>query len=236
MRLHYLQHVPFEGLGSIGAWAAAAGHQVSVSRMFADDPLPATTRFDWLLVMGGPMGVNDTTCHPWLTGEKKFIAAAIAAGKTVLGICLGAQLLAAVLGAAVYPNREKEIGWLPVYRVPDGAGLPLTARLPDGEEVFHWHGDTFDLPAGACHLLRSAACENQAFLYGERVLALQFHLETTPAGAAALVEHCARDLAPGPRVQPAARIMADESRFTRLNRRMNAVLDFLAAGCSATPG
>ena len=105
MRLHWLQHVPFEGLGCIEPWAAAKAFDISCTRLFADEPLPAIGTFDWLVIMGGPMGIYDLDEHPWLAAEKKFIKSSIDAGKTVLGICLGAQLIADVLGAKGIPNR-----------------------------------------------------------------------------------------------------------------------------------
>src|SRR3990172_9270172 len=111
MRLHWLQHVAFEGLGSIEPWAAASGFTVSATRFHAGDPLPSLAGIDWLVVMGGPMGVHDHGRHPWLTDEKRLLEAALARGLRVLGICLGAQLVAEALGAAVRPHRVKEIGW-----------------------------------------------------------------------------------------------------------------------------
>ncbi len=196
MKVHCLQHVPFEGPGTIEDWARQGNHSLALTRLFTDEPLPNPDAFDWLVVMGGPMGVQDDSRFPWLTREKRFIEQAIRQNKTVLGICLGAQLIADVLGAKVYPNEHKEIGWFPIYRTDHADTCSVGQTLPEHLEVFHWHGDTFDLPAGSAHLARSAACENQAFLYADRVLGLQFHLETTMAGVQALVSRCAQDLAP----------------------------------------
>lgn len=116
MRIHCLQHVPFEGHGHIAEWAGRYGHQVSKTALYADEPLPKIDDFDFLIAVGGPMGVHDTALHPWLIKEKYFIKAALRAKKCVLGICLGAQLMADVLGANVYSNDHKEIGWHPVRR------------------------------------------------------------------------------------------------------------------------
>ena len=110
MNLHYLQHVPFEGLGFIDEWAGNNGVEVGVSRLYAGEVFPAMDAFDGLVIMGGPMGIHDHEEHPWLVHEKAFIRKAIDAGKPVLGICLGAQLVADVLGAKVYPGPQKEIG------------------------------------------------------------------------------------------------------------------------------
>ena len=233
MNLHYFQHVPFEGLGSIERWARAVGHAISATRFHCGDAVPRLDDVDWLVVMGGPMSVHDESVYPWLAEEKRFIGQAIAAGKPVLGICLGAQLIAAVLGARVYRNRQKEIGWFPIQITEDASHSALGLVRPEQLEAFHWHGDTFDLPPGAVHLARSEACEHQAFALGDRVLALQFHLETTPESAAALIEHCGDELVPAPGIQSATAMMADPQRFQGVNETMDRLLDHLAARCVA---
>ena len=227
LRIHYFQHVPFEGLGSIEAWARARGHALTVTRLFTDDPLPTLDSFDWLIVMGGPMGVYEGARHPWLYGEVATIKAAIARGKRVLGICLGAQLIAAALDAAVYPGPRREIGWWPIEKTT-AAGL--LAALPDGAIVFHWHGDTFDLPVGAERLARSAGCANQAFSYGDRVLALQFHCDVTPEAMEQMVVEGAGELTAGqPYVQSAAAIRAGGGHVQANNAAMAAVLAAIEA-------
>jgi GMP synthase (glutamine-hydrolysing) len=228
MRIHWLQHVPFEGLGSIADWSAARGHTLSATRLWADEPLPATTDFDWLIVLGGPMNIYEHDRFPWLVAEKRFLREAIQAGRTALGICLGAQLLADVLGGRVIRNGEREIGWYPVRQTQEASGQVAVAGLPSEFTAFHWHGDTFTLPPGALQLARSDACEQQAFWWNRRVLGLQFHLETTPDSAAALLANCGQDLTPGRFVQDARSIQADHARFQSLNRLMNGVLDSLA--------
>ena len=156
MRVHVLQHVPFEGPGRIAAWLAARSAEVTTTRLFeADAALPPAGAFDVLIVLGGPMSANDEAALPWLRQEKRLVAAAILSGKAVLGICLGAQLMAAALGARVYPAQHKEIGWFPVQGCAPQDG---SFAFPATAEVFHWHGETFDLPDGAVHLARSAAC------------------------------------------------------------------------------
>jgi GMP synthase (glutamine-hydrolysing) len=134
-------------------------------------------------------------------------------------------LIASVLGAKIFANPEPEIGWFPIQPVPEGpesAFSTLFRRTPD---VFHWHGETFELPPGATHLARSAACEHQAFSIGDRVLGIQFHLETTPAGAKGLIENCRGDLKPGKWIQTERQMLEDASRFERVNRVMNDLLD-----------
>ncbi|MGB5136546.1 MAG: gamma-glutamyl-gamma-aminobutyrate hydrolase family protein [Prochlorococcaceae cyanobacterium] len=230
MHVHWFQHVPFEGLGSIEPWLLERGHQLSVTRFqhwvsgplqpgqqmpAGPDPLPDLDAVDLLIAMGGPMSVNDEAIHPWLAAEKRCIAEAIGRGIPVLGICLGAQLIASALGARVLPNPQPEIGWFPVQAIPSPS--PASARaasgtadfvFPQSMPVFHWHGETFELPAGAVPLARSAACALQAFRLGSDVLALQCHLEITPAAARALVEHCGEELVAAPFVQSADEILA----------------------------
>src|SRR5262249_47695751 len=132
---------------------------------------------DLVVVLGGPMNIYEEDKFPWLIAEKKFIRQAIEEKLAVLGLCLGSQLIADVLGAKIYPNDEKEIGWFPVEVTEAALKHRLFSHWPNFFTPFHWHGDTFDLPEGAIHLARSQACRNQAFLYQDRVVGLQFHLE-----------------------------------------------------------
>lgn len=228
MRVHYLQHVPFEGLGNIGPWLESRGVRPTATRLFENERLPEVGDFDWLIVMGGPLGANDDDRYPWLAPERALIAEAVEAGKVVLGICLGAQLLAKALGARVYRNAEPEIGWFRVEAVDGRAASAHEGPLSLPIEAFHWHGDTFDLPAGATHLAESAACRHQAFGVGDRVLGLQFHLEMTAAGARALAEACRDELRPAPWIQPEEQMLGDPSRFERVNRAMERTLEWLA--------
>jgi GMP synthase-like glutamine amidotransferase len=228
MRIHFLQHVPFEGPAGIGDWAARKGHATAITRLFEQAKLPDAKELHWLVVMGGPMGVGDEADYSWLANEKVLIRESIATGKTVVGVCLGAQLIADALGAPVYANSHKEIGWLPIELTEQGQVSGPLAFLPHRFEVFQWHGDTFDLPDGATHLARSQGCEHQAFLYEDRVLGLQFHLESTPASVADLVSNCAGELMPGKFVQDAERILAaPPGDFERINHALFAVLDRL---------
>lgn len=226
MKIHWLQHVDFEGLGSMEKWAWEKGHTLNCTRLFAGEILPPLDLFDLLIVMGGPMGVHDQDQYPWLQSEKDFLRRVIAVGKPVLGVCLGAQLLADVLGAQVTANKEKEIGWFPLERVgnvPEG----LEGVLPKCPTVFHWHGDTFTLPDKAVRLYSSAACVNQAFVYEGRVIGLQFHLETTPVSAASLVENCRVELVPAPWIQTEEEILAGGVRCREINGWMGALLEYL---------
>jgi GMP synthase-like glutamine amidotransferase len=222
MRLHWLQHVPFEGLGFIHDWAASLGAEITCTRLFAGETLPGMADFDLLVVMGGPMGVHDHANHPWLITEKKFIRQAIDADKRVLGICLGAQLIADALDAKVIAGPQKEIGWYPVQRED-----PAPYIIPDGLIAFHWHGDTFDIPAGAIRLASSEACCNQGFVYDNRVVALQFHLETTAETMEALVKNCEHELVAAPFIQSAEQMRNGAVHFEDANRAMKSLLDQL---------
>ncbi len=235
MNIHCVQHVPFEGPGSIASWADSGGHRLAITRLYAGQALPRIEEVDLLVVLGGPMSVNDDALHPWLGEEKRYLQQAIARGIPTLGICLGAQLLAAVLGARVFANAQREIGWFPVEATPAAATSPLFALFPPVLPVFHWHGETFDLPSGATHLARSAACEHQAFSYGDLVLGLQFHLETTPAAVASLISNCHDELQPGPYVQRQEELVGSESRFAVLNEHLRPLLSGLMARSPAGP-
>ncbi len=208
MKVHWFQHVEFEGLGLIEPWLRARGHELSVTRWWAGEIAgPAAAECEWLIVMGGPMNIYQHRDHPWLVAEKAAIAAAAARGARILGVCLGAQLIADVLGGKVMQNPEREIGWWTVRAVPDGAASPYV--FPAEATVLHWHGDTFTLPPGATWLAESEVCLRQAFAWGGRVLALQFHLEMSADAVAAIAAGCADELAAGGAwVQPAERLKA----------------------------
>ncbi len=225
MKVHVLQHVPFEGIGSMERWLAKRGASVQRTRFFESAELPDPSQCDLVIAMGGPMSVNDERAHPWLVPEKVFIRQAIRLGLPVVGICLGAQLIASALGARVYPGRHREIGWFPLETADTDDDV---FWLPSGVPVFHWHGETFDLPSGAVHLAKSEACENQAFQIGRNVVGLQFHLETTPESAALILEHCGDELVPGDYVQTEAKIReTSEAACAEINRVMDELLSYV---------
>lgn len=221
--IHWLQHVPFEGLGSMEEWLVEHGYDLFCTRLWAGDPLPPVDSFAGLIVMGGPMGIYDHFEYPWLPAEKKFLRKVVDRGTPILGICLGAQLLADVLGVKVTANPEKEIGWYPVTR-NDDVPESLASVLPDELTVFHWHGDTFALPEGAAPLYSSKACANQAFLYKEHVLGLQFHLETTRESAATLIDNCRAELVSAPWIMSEKDMLFGPQRYTEINECMHQIL------------
>jgi len=227
MRVHYLQHVSFEGLGYTEGWLNAQGFSVSSTRFWeAGWRLPAVEAIDALIIMGGPMGVYDEDEYPWLVEEKAFIRECIQSGKNVLGICLGAQLVAVCLGAAVRPAPNKEIGWFPVEPTSSARRLAWWYDLFKGAPVvFHWHGDQFGIPDGCIDLLSSAANGNQAFYYNERVIGLQFHPEVTRETLQQMVEHGVGELVDGTYIQDAEKIGSGAGHIEGSNHIMKAILE-----------
>lgn len=227
MNVHYLKHVPFEDLGSIEPWLTNRGHTITATHLYNNEELPPIDDIDWLIVMGGPMGVEDQAIYPWLTDEKAFIQQALDQNKIVLGICLGAQLIADVLGAYIIKNTYREIGWFPIQLSDEVKATKLGTALPSEFDVFHWHGDTFVIPSGAIPLASSKACLNQGFMIDERVIGLQFHLETTPDSALDLTIHCKNELDNSQYVQTAEKILEKPERFEVINKIMDVVMDYL---------
>jgi GMP synthase (glutamine-hydrolysing) len=191
-----IQHIDVEPPGLVASAVEAAGGSVQTVRVFEGAPVPREIeRYAGLVVMGGPMGVYDAANYPHVLDEARLIERALAAHLPILGICLGGQLLASVLGAEVYPGSRKEIGWFPVTLEPEARKDPVFSGLPPSFTPMHWHGDVFDLPAGATSLARSAQTRHQAFVFGDRAYGVLFHLEYTV-----------------PQVDEMARLFADELR------------------------
>lgn len=225
MRIHSLQHVEFEDLANIESWALAKGHSVAKTLLCHNEKLPSPNEFDWLIVMGGPMNVDEEEQYPWLIQEKKLIREAIAENKFVLGICLGAQLIANVLGARISKNAHKEIGWHPVYLTEPGKRSPIFSVLPDTFTAFHWHGDTFELPVGATWIAKSEGCVNQAFGYDGRVLGLQFHLESSEGSIHRLIDNCGHELIEGKYIQTKEKILQGDVYLQQIEKLIVRLLD-----------
>ncbi len=224
MRIQSLEHEPFEGLANIEVWAKNRGHSISRTLLFNNEELPDIDDFDWLVIMGGSMNIYEEEKYPWLREEKNFIAEAIAGKKIVLGICLGSQLIADVLGGRVSKNKSKEIGWFPVSLTTDSKNSPVFSTLPRKFIAFHWHGDTFKIPPGAARIAESEGCTNQAFEYG-RVIGLQFHIEYSVDSINLMLQNCEDELVDGKYIQAADEIVSQISNVHKIREILDTLLD-----------
>ena len=207
IRIHCLQHVPYETSGIIQYWAEMGGHHFTTTLVPERARLPQTKDFDWLIVLGGPMSVNAENEFPWIKTEMELIDKTIKEGKIVVGICFGAQLIAKVLGAKVSVNRLKEIGWLPVQLTNKGAETDLFISFPAEFNSFQWHGETFDTPSNAVNIAKSTGCSNQGFIYKDRVVGIQFHLEVISSIVLEMIENNRNELTKGKYVQSESEII-----------------------------
>lgn len=228
MRIHSLEHEPFEGLANIEVWAKKKGHSISRTLLFNNEELPEMNDFDWLAIMGGSMNIYEEEKYPWLVEEKKFITEAIAQGKIVLGVCLGAQLIADVLGGKVTKNKYKEIGWYPVNLTKEARNSSIFSALPSEFTAFHWHGDTFKTPHGAIRIAQSEGCANQAFEYDNgRVTGLQFHLDYSEKSINLMFQNCGDEIVEGKYIQKPDEIVSQISNVFKIQRLLNLLLDNL---------
>ena len=224
MHIHVLEHDPLENPGLVADWAAVRGHRLVRVLLDRGGALPPPGEVDLLVIMGGPMNIYQHRDHPWLVEEKAFIAEVIAAGKPVLGICLGAQLLADALGGKVFQNAAKEIGWFPIQMVDRAEPF---ASFPETLTAMHWHGDTFTLPRGARHIAKSEACVNQAFLFGDRMVGLQFHIEMQALSESDLQAVGTAAVVPGRWVQSREELMATPGDLPVARAALFSLLDAL---------
>jgi GMP synthase-like glutamine amidotransferase len=227
IKIHFLIHVPFERPAYIEEWALGRGYKLSSTMFYKNYNLPDIKEIDWLVIMGGPMSVNEEVKYPWLINEKRFIKEAIDNGKVVIGICLGAQLIADVLGAKVYKNTYKEIGWFPVHFTGPARKHTLFSPLPEEIMVFHWHGETFEIPDGAIHIAKSEGCINQAFIFNNKVLAFQFHFEMTEDAILKLTEEGNGELIPAKYIQNGGEIRDRREYISSANNCLKIILDNL---------
>lgn len=232
MNILVLQHVIFEGPGQIIDWARIHKHNVTVLHVTDDTPWPSLDCVDLLIILGGPMSANDEESFSWLSAEKQFIQTALHQNKAILGICLGAQLIAQCLGSRIYPSQEKEIGWFPVSRCPieiKSQNIDAYTGFPEQFVPLHWHGETFDLPPNATLLAKTDLCPHQAFQVGRKVIGLQFHLEANPESIALLAAHAATDIGAGSFQQPIETIIQQQdSRCEHIQPLLYDVLNYLS--------
>ena len=227
MKLCVLQHAAFEGPGEIAAWAKQRGYGVDTRHLHRGDALPAVGDFDLLAVMGGEMNIYQYRDWPWLKPEREFIKAALDHGTPVVGICLGAQLIADALGSRVVQNAVHEVGWLPVTWTEEArATYP---GLPESAVVLHWHGDTFELPKDATRLASSEGCTEQGFAIPHKCLGLQFHMEVDPDLVQQFVDGQG-EWPSGPYVQAPKTILSEATAHCDRNRALlHGILDRFTA-------
>ncbi len=228
MRIHVLQHEPYEGPGLIHEWANEKRHEVAVTEVFNSQPLPPVDTFDWLVIMGGAMSVNDEDIYDWLKPEKELVRNTIATGKIILGICLGAQMIASALGKKVYKNERKEIGWFPITLTEAGMQHNFLSAGWHNQSFFHWHGETFDIPEGAQLLASSRACTNQAFTIG-KAWAFQFHPEVNTQVLHQMVSSGNAELVPADYVMSGSKILEAQSTINEVRPLFYSFLDKLGA-------
>jgi GMP synthase-like glutamine amidotransferase len=227
MRIHCIRHEPFEGLAAIKSWIQLKNHQLSYTHIYLNENFPPVDDFDLLIIMGGSASVYEKNLFPWLKEEKKFIQNAIKKDKKILGICLGAQLLADALGGKVFKSACKEIGWFPVkFNI---SGLPGLNFLPETLEVFHWHGDTFDIPQGGVCIGSSQMVQNQGVVYGKNIIALQFHCEMDDEQIEMIINGAGKELLEeGKFIQSKKQIMDKLGQIPSNNKLMFDILEYLS--------
>lgn len=196
LNIHYYQHVNYEGLGAIQKWCDEHGHNLSRTNFKSNDSIPNPDLYDALIILGGPMSVHDESKYPWLIQEKRSIDRALNDGKKVLGICLGAQLLAQSLGASVTKSQYNEIGWHKIKLSQEASSSKHFNDFPNELISFHWHGEEFGLPANCIRIASSEACENQVFAYGDLAVGFQCHPEQTEYSIGRMLDRAGNDLKP----------------------------------------
>jgi GMP synthase-like glutamine amidotransferase len=225
MRIHYIQNYKLSDLGTIHTWAFQKGFTATATKMYEDPIFPSMDEFDLLIILGGVMGAYDEDKYPWLSPEKQFIREAVERDKYVLGICLGAQLIADALGGKAYPHSEKEIGWWPIQLTKEAQTSPLFQGIPEHFFAFEYHGDTFDLPQGSVLMATNQACQNQAFLYGKKVIGLQFHPEFDEPILQEIVSTHGSEILGDTYVQTPNEFLKQTTNYTDVRRLLFTLLD-----------
>ncbi|MEV5026541.1 type 1 glutamine amidotransferase [Paenibacillus sp. LPE1-1-1.1] len=223
MNIVAFKHFDFDDEYAFRSWAGLRGHRLELRDPSAGINEEWMHDLDLLIICGGPMSVYEEDRYPWLIREKQFVQQAMQLGKKVLGICFGAQMIAELLGSPVHRNEYKEIGWHVIHRTEERHSW--LAGLPEEFTSFQWHGDTFALPEDARLLAYSEACKVQAFAYGEHVLGLQFHLETTPACMETMFEHWSSELIEAPYIQTAEQIRGRFELSGQSHKALHLILD-----------
>lgn len=228
MHIHYFQHDHFEDLGYISNWASENDFTTSVTRLDLNQSLPMLHEYDWLVILGGKMSVNDTVEFPWLTAEIQFIKQAIESKKIVIGICLGSQLIAKALGTKVFKNSIPEMGFWPIHFTPATKLDDVFNHFPDTLTVMHMHFDTFELPAEATNMAKSGITHCQAFRFKENVFAFQFHFEITVENAALFIQETETELVYGAFTQSTETMLSLSKHCTINNLYFGKILNQIA--------
>ncbi|WP_054025161.1 type 1 glutamine amidotransferase [Bacillus sp. FJAT-28004] len=223
MNIIAFKHFAFDDDHAFRSWTSLGGHRLDVKDPSLEIDAKWLDEMDLLVICGGPMSVYEEEKYPWLAAEKQFVQQAIQLDKKVLGICFGAQMIAELLGSPVYRNEYKEIGWHSINRTQEEHSW--LSGLPEQFISFQWHGDTFDLPQDTRLLAYSEACKVQAFAYRERVIGLQFHLETTPACMESMFAHWSSELIQAPYIQTAEQIRSQFARSEQSLTMLHGILD-----------
>ena len=223
MKAHILQHAEWETIGRIDEWLNKVNIEYSTTHLYKGDKLPKH-KVDLLIIMGGPMGIFEDENYPWLKEEREFVKKHVNSNSLVLGICLGSQFIADSLDARVYAGKEKEIGFFDINKVNNH---PITSNIPNTINVFHWHGDTFDTPKEAINLFNSELTSDQGFIYDNRVLALQFHIEVGQKEIDEFVYNGIDEIVPANYVQHKDDILNLKSDLSKSNSYLFDILDNL---------
>jgi GMP synthase-like glutamine amidotransferase len=228
MKIHILQHVPFEGPGNIEKWAKKWDHDVYIHNIRHEEYFPKIEEVDLLIIMGGPMSVNDSAKFNWLKNEINYVNEYLSKGKFALGICLGAQILAKSLGAEVKRAKKTEIGWFEIRKTHEGRLCKYFAGLPEKMITFHWHGESFELPMDCKNLIDSEANTNQAFC-GDNFLGLQFHFEQTELTIKNMIDKTGKFLPVSDFVMEADEILSKKEHLEANKKYLFRVLDNIQA-------
>ncbi|MDE3399589.1 MAG: GMP synthase [Coxiella burnetii] len=225
MKIHYIMHAPFEKLSAIEVWATQKSYDLSGTHVYKGEKLPRALNFDCLILMGGPQSPFKTDKYPYLLDEIQFVKKDLAGNKKILGICLGAQLIAEALGAKTLHSPYKEIGIYPIQTLPEATDDPFFSKLPKSFDVMHWHNDMPGIPKDVVLLAKGEGCPHQAFRYGDRVYGFQFHMELTLSVIEEMIEKYRGDLEPGKFVRTKEEML--HSNYNEVNAKMFTFLDYL---------
>ena len=227
MKVLIVKHAPFEREGNMVAWLQRKQAEIEYLNLYESTVFPDLKAFDLMVLLGGPMSVNDEQLYPWLVPEKQFIKDALSLDMPILGLCLGGQLIANALGAAVTLSKETEIGW---HTVSNRTLNKKLFQFPEQMPIFNWHGETFALPNGAEPLLKSQACENQGFQYGEKVIGLQCHPEVTPEIIQDWIDEIGDQMTQGEFVHTPEQMFIDvEDNVAQAQAQLENMLDFITS-------